>query len=274
MLRCSFPGYHRRMTCNPVLDLWLTHEPAAPAPELLAFWASLLSADERQRWQRLARAEDRQRFLLVRALVRSVLGQELGVPPAALQFRTDGYGKPQVLAPGENLLQFNLSHTRGLTTLLLGRSVEVGVDVEALARPVELLALARRYFAAPEVQALEALAPSLQREFFFSLWTLKEAWVKAKGLGLRVPLDEFSFDGPGLLLPADTTCEGVQSLNTDTGAAVISMHCAPQLLEDPADWSFHLLRHGSFRIAVAAAWPATQQLRLQLHDAGPLLGLQ
>lgn len=259
------------MTHGMTLDLWLAPEPVHLAPTLAASWAALLSPDERLRWQRFARDEDRCRFLLVRALVRRVLARELDLPPQDLYFRADTHGKPRVGSSAAPPMHFNLSHTRGLSVLAVSRQAEVGVDVEALARKVDLLALARRYFATSEVQALEALAPQPQRELFFALWTLKEAWVKAKGLGLRVPLDEFSFHGPGLPSAAP---EAVADARTDIGAvgpAVIALHCDPQLLEDPLRWSFRLLRHGEFRIAVAAAHPSASPLQLFLHDATSLL---
>jgi 4'-phosphopantetheinyl transferase len=205
--------------------------------------------------------------------VRRVLAQELYLPPQDLVFRADSHGKPHVVVPGGKLLHFNLSHTRGLSALVLSRQVEVGVDVESLGREVELLALARRYFATPEVLLLEDLAAEPQRELFFALWTLKEAWVKAKGLGLRVPLDEFSFHGPGLLLAANDAAAAQSAEIGAPGAGAIELHCDPQLLEQAADWSFRLLRQSEFRIAVAAAHPCAQPLQLTLHNATSLLQL-
>lgn len=243
------------MTKPLTLDLWLLSEPAELTPAQTAAWEALLSSDEHQRWQRFAREEDRRRFLLVRALVRTVLGHALQRPPASLQFTADPHGKPRLagLPAAETSLQFNLSHTRGLSALLLCRGAEVGVDVEDARRTVEHLSLAQRYFATREVAALEALSGADQRELFFAQWTLKEAWVKAKGLGLRVPLDEFGFELSG------------------TEPSGITLHCDPQLLEDPAEWSFRLLQRDGFRIAVAAAYPAAAPLLLQVHDAAPLL---
>jgi len=250
------------MTHGITIDLWLAADPVELAPALAADWASLLSDDERGRWQRFAREEDRQRFLLVRALVRKVLARQLGLYPQALRFTADVHGKPRLHTTAVGTTpHFNLSHTRGLSVLAITGAVELGVDVEAVERPVDLLALARRYFAVSEVQALEAAAPAVQRELFFSLWTLKEAWVKAKGLGLRVPLDEFSFEGPGLL----PTPGG----NADQNS--ITLQCAPHLGEQPCDWNLRLLQHGSFRIALAAACPVAQPMQLRLHDAWPLL---
>jgi phosphopantetheinyl transferase len=258
------------MTHVVTLDLYQVAEPTVVSEATARAWQALLSPDERSRWQRLARPQDRQRFLLVRALVRTVLASLVDCAPQDLQFTADTHGKPRLQLPGKRQLQFNLSHTQGLCVLGVGHAVELGVDVEAVDRQVELLALARRYFATPEVQALEALDGPLQRERFFALWTLKEAWVNALGRGLRVPLDEFSFSGSSL--PGAGQPGLPQSSDDGSGAAPgIALHCEPQLLQAPADWSFCLLRDGQFRIAVAAAHPARHALQLRRHDAWPLL---
>src|SRR5690606_35000212 len=89
---------------------------------------------------------------------------------------------------------FNLSHTRGMAVLAVTRAGEVGVDVESVQRRVELLALSERYFAASEHRRIAQLSGPAQREQFFRVWTLKEAYLKACGLGLRIALDSFAFD--------------------------------------------------------------------------------
>jgi 4'-phosphopantetheinyl transferase len=225
-------------TDTRIVELWLAPEPATLTEAQSAAWAVLLSQDEHTRWQRFARAEDRQRFLLARALTRTVLANRLGVEPGSLVFTQNQFGKPLLTTKRGESLHFNLSHTQGLAVLAVCSSGEVGVDVERYSRKVELLALARRYFATLEVQALEALDGEARREHFFALWTLKEAWVKAKGLGLRVPLDSFGFE-----------------LSQEQGGAQITLHCADQLQETPGQWSFMRYVVGEHRIALAAVAP-------------------
>jgi 4'-phosphopantetheinyl transferase len=154
-------------------------------------YAALLSADEQTRWQRFARAADRQRFLLSRALLRTVLGDYLSLEPRELRFVSDEWGKPHLSA--EPSLHFNLSHTQGMVALAVSRRAPVGVDVENMERVVDAEALTARYFAPEELFALQTLPPNARRAHFLRLWTLKEAYVKALGLGLRIPLDSFAF---------------------------------------------------------------------------------
>src|SRR6185436_18685723 len=94
----------------------------------------------------------------------------------------------------EPRLHFNLTNTRGLVACAVSVAhAEVGVDAEALDRSGETVAIADRYFSTEEVRALRALPESAQRQRFFAYWTLKESYIKARGLGLRLPLDQFSF---------------------------------------------------------------------------------
>src|SRR5690606_13784294 len=138
------------------------------------------------------------RFLVGRAFLRQVLAARLGrSDPAALQFTTTQYSKPELAGADAGALHFNLSHTGAMLVLATSRRHALGVDVEALSRDVDLLPLAQRYFTQQEFEELRDMHGAAQRERFFTLWTLKEAWLKACGLGLRVPLDSFSFDLSG-----------------------------------------------------------------------------
>jgi 4'-phosphopantetheinyl transferase len=206
-------------------------------------YESVLSDDERLRWQRLRMPADRNRFLQARMLVRSVLGAVLGIEPAVVAFTAGPHGKPQLATGG---WQFNLSHTRGLLVLAVSRERAVGVDVEAIDRRVEMLALSKRFFAAQEHDALLDLDGDAQRERFFALWTLKEAWLKARGLGLRVPLDDFRF-----------TFNGKQPL----------IAFGPQLDEDPKGWQFRTYARERFRIALAVQ--GVSGVDVQLRDWKP-----
>jgi len=213
----------------------------------------MLSAAEYQRWQRFVFARDRDRFLLARALVRSVLGQYLHVPPASLVFSANRWGKPELdpaAHPG-HCLQFNLSHTTGLAVLAVSQGVALGVDVEDVRREVEMLALARRYFAVQEVEELQSLPEAQQRERFFALWTLKEAYVKARGLGMHLSLQSFGFtfstgQAPGLHHPDQPTAD--------------------------AQWGFGQLDFDThFRIAVSQQIGGGQPLNLQVFTGVPLV---
>src|SRR5690606_33310169 len=100
------------------------------------------------------------------------------------------------LAPGQTdvPLVFNLSHTDGLIACAVSRGREVGVDVEWLDRRGGDIDVADRFFSRYEVQALYAQPPERRRDRFFRYWTLKESYIKARGMGLALPLDRFSFE--------------------------------------------------------------------------------
>jgi 4'-phosphopantetheinyl transferase len=237
---------HTQVHADNRVQLWF-----APVAEVydaaqLAAYETLLNDDERARWRRFHYAVDRQRFLVGRAFMRTVLAECLGHgDPATLQFSYSTHGKPELAGPHAGKLHFNLSHTDAMLVLAIDRRHAVGVDVEAVTRKVELLALAKRYFAAHEYEELADLDDTAQRERFFALWTLKEAWLKARGLGLHIPLDDFSFNLAGKL-------------------PVVAF--GPQLNERADAWQFRLLAQNQFRIALAVQCGHGQPLQLQTRE--------
>ncbi len=126
------------------------------------------------------------------------------VSPAEWRFVAGPFGKPAISYPADYAdLQFNISHTRGLAACAVALNCPVGVDVEAITRQTDCAMLAQTVFSARELAAWRATAPDLQQRDFFRYWTLKEAYIKACGLGLSLPLDSFTFtlreDGPPTL---------------------------------------------------------------------------
>ncbi len=227
------------------IQMWVAPVAEVHDSALLERYATLLDAGEKTRWQRFLQAPDRQRFLVARAFVRTVLARELGRDdPAALVFTSTVHGKPELAGAEAGRLHFNLSHADGLLVLALCREQAVGVDVEALDRKVELLALSQRYFTTHEHEALLDLDGNAQRERFFALWTLKEAWLKARGLGLRIPLDDFSFA---------------------LGGKHPAISFGPQLDGSPEEWQFRQFARGRFRIALAVQC-AGQALQVQMKE--------
>ncbi len=163
---------------------------------LRATWLPRLPEDERARHDRFVFAEKKHEFLVTRALSRSVLGRALGEAPESLGFDLGPYGRPELRrrpGPAARALSFNLSNTRGLVACAVAWGREVGVDVERMERRTDPLEIADRFFSPAETSALLALPRHEQRRRFFELWTLKEAYIKARGLGLAIPLAHFSF---------------------------------------------------------------------------------
>jgi 4'-phosphopantetheinyl transferase len=156
---------------------------------------TLLSEEEKVRHQRFLFEPSRREFLLTRALVRTLLSRYAdGVGPAEWRFVQNAYGRPELASPQLPFkLCFNLSNTQGLVACAVCVDRSVGVDVENVSRATSGLHLAQRFFSPDEVHALKALPESAQRERFFVYWTLKEAYIKARGMGLAIPLRQFSF---------------------------------------------------------------------------------
>ena len=153
-----------------------------------------LAGPERDQIARFHFATDQQLHRAARIFQRWVLSQYTRTSPAEWSFATNAYGKPYVSAPPEfRELCFNLSHSPGIVGCVVTQALEAGIDVERLDRRVEPLAICERFFAPEEVAALRSLPADHQHAAFFRYWTLKEAYIKARGMGLSLPLDSFAF---------------------------------------------------------------------------------
>jgi 4'-phosphopantetheinyl transferase len=163
-------------------------------PDAVVLARRLLSDDERQRADRFVHAADRRIYMLAHALARTALSAHAPTRPEDWRFTVNAHGCPSVIdaQAGTPRLSFNLSHTAGLVAVAIARGHRVGVDVERTDRLVSD-GVAERYFAPAEVTALHGLQGVEQRRAFFDYWTLKEAYIKARGLGLAIPLDAFAF---------------------------------------------------------------------------------
>jgi 4'-phosphopantetheinyl transferase len=202
----------------------------------------VLDDEERARAARFVFERDRHQFIAAHVLLRILLQELAGGPAGDWRFTVGTHGKP-ALHPDHRLgrLAFNISHTGGAVACAMTLDHDIGVDIEDLERPGRLLDIAHAYFAPDELLVLRSAPPAEQRRVFLRLWTLKEAYIKAHGDGLSLPLDRFAFS----LSPP-----------------VIAF--APGFPDDPAVWQFstviptvrHILsvavRHGGTNtIAVA-----------------------
>jgi 4'-phosphopantetheinyl transferase len=149
-----------------------------------------LSTDEQRRASRFAFKKDRDHFVAARGILRAILGQYLDEAPDRLRFRYNPFGRP-ALAGDADGLRFNVSHSHGLALFAVTRGRSIGVDVECIRPDVTYEQLARQFFSRREVAALLALPENLRREAFFNCWTRKEAYIKARGEGLSIPLQQF-----------------------------------------------------------------------------------
>lgn len=157
----------------------------------LADFEGLLRDDERERARRFRFDVHRNRYLARRGLLRQLLSRCLQIPPADIEFEYAKHGKPFLASRHGSDISFNLSHSRDLALFVLTRGVEVGIDVEYIQPDFSDLAIPERFFTPREAAMLRAVPEARQPETFFELWVRKEAYVKARRLGLSLPLDSF-----------------------------------------------------------------------------------
>lgn len=177
----------------------------------VAALGAALSVEEEQRAARFRSIELRERWTVAHGALRSILAAYASCEPGALVFREGTHGKPALAWPMEDI-PFNFSHTVGLALVAVAGSGRVGIDAERVRPEVEVEDLSRRFFAPAEAAEILALSPDARVAAFFSCWTRKEAFVKALGGGLSVPLNSFQVsvqsDQPARLLWAEGDASG------------------------------------------------------------------
>lgn len=231
------------------VEVWYVRVGENMDDALLARYRAVLNAEERARADRFVFAVHRRLYTVAHALLRHCLSRYLPRSPEGWQFLHNAYGKPELVADQNSAgLRFNLTHTQGLAACAITRGHDVGVDAENARRRDVSEAIARRYFAEPEVAALMRLPAAERREVFFHYWTLKEAYIKARGLGLAIPLDRFWFD-----LAAGEPIR-------------IGFH--PELEDEPAAWRFTRWNlESDFIISVALRDGARTVSAFELREA-------
>jgi 4'-phosphopantetheinyl transferase len=203
-----------RLARNEV-HVWI----AVPREAPHADWEALLLDDERRRRDAFVFEKNQIEFLATRGLVRTTLSRYRSIAPAEWRFRNGEHGRPEIDPPCG--LRFNLSNHPGLVVCAVCEDADIGVDVEPISRGDEILGIADTVFAPGELATLNG-----RRDRAVSLWTLKESYIKARGMGLSLPLDRFSFD-------------------LDERLSV-----EPPIVDDVARWTFRTFDVDGFRIAL------------------------
>ena len=184
------PGPARLVLDVNHVDVWRADLELGP-PELYRLQKTL-SPDELDRAARFYFPKDQQRFIAARGVLRDTLARYLGRPPAELHFSYASFGKPSLASDcAADALRFNVSHSGGIALYAVALQREVGIDLERIEPKFAGDEIAERFFSRNEVAKLRSLPASARLHAFFNCWTRKEAYVKARGAGLQIPLESF-----------------------------------------------------------------------------------
>lgn len=227
------------------LHLWFTYPGLISADE--ASNSPIISDEEIARSRALKFERDRREYLTSRLLVRNALSHYHPNPPRIWRFQANPYGKP-ALEPDCGL-RFNLSNCADLVVCVIGRGMELGIDAEPLTRASQAASVSGEFLSSSESDQLDELPEEEKLDRALSLWTLKESYIKARGLGLSLPLKEvsFAFDKQG----------------------GIRMDIHRSLNDSSSNWQFCLFDLAEHRIAVFAE--SKKQPKLEVWEAHPLV---
>jgi 4'-phosphopantetheinyl transferase len=183
---------HSPAEAAPAVGVFLC-APASQTAADLEVAIAAMSGEERARAARFVFPRDRLSYQVAHGLLRLVLARQTGVAARDLAFSSSALGRPELQPGGEGpgRVRFNLSHTRDLVGCAVTRDAEIGFDLERMMAPAPI-DTAGRYFSPAERAWLSGQVADRQPEAFYELWTLKEAYLKARGLGLSLPLESFS----------------------------------------------------------------------------------
>ncbi|QUM76830.1 4'-phosphopantetheinyl transferase superfamily protein [Moritella sp. 24] len=206
------------------IHLWSVDPKTIQQPELLHAYSQLLSPEETVKQQRFRFEKDRHSALITRAFVRDLLSRYANVSPADWMFVKGAKDKPEIVNPPLPL-RFNISHTDSMIICAVMLNDDIGCDVENTSRTSDVLSIAKYSFADVEVNDLLTQPKQRQVSRFFDYWTLKESYIKAWGLGLSIPLKDFSF----------TLSDNHQQENTDC-IRNIKLSFAAHRIDDANIW--------------------------------------
>ncbi len=177
--------------------------------ELLPSAPDVLSVDERTKAAQFHFDRDRDRYVAARVILRQLISRYERLQPESIEFTYNTYGKPALEA---STLRFNASHSGGLALLAFARNRNIGVDLECIRPDLASREIASQFFSQDEIAALRALSPETLAPAFFACWTRKEAFIKAHGSGLSLPLHKFSVsvNAPAQLLRTDFDPDAVR----------------------------------------------------------------
>ena len=227
----GLPQHQVRHRVERRVDLWFACPDRIVDAGLLARYERLMSSEERARWHGLLFDRARRDFLVARALVRTVLAGYVGTGPGELVFGTNAFGRPELAwteRDGEPP-RFSLSHTDGMVALAVTRCRAVGLDIENRRNRYSLASEESQFLSQKEQANLLGLSSGDRMDRSLELWTLKEAYAKAHGMGMALPFRAIAFE--------------------PHGEAGLAAHCEAEIGDEVGDearrWRFFLMRHGA-----------------------------
>jgi 4'-phosphopantetheinyl transferase len=235
------------------IHLWFVFPDEIRDEALLQRYYHLMTMEEQRQQSRFRLVIDQRRYLVTRALVRVVLSRYAPIEPRDWVFAANAFGRPAIanVEHRAQCISFNISHTNSLILLGVTCKRALGVDVENCSVRKAWADIADHCFAPEEVAELRALPKARQRERFFEYWTLKECYIKARGMGLSIPLGQFSFRFP----TEETLC--------------VSMH--PDLNDCPSRWRFWQFRPTACYCAAVCAEHSGVVPRLMVRKVVPFM---
>jgi 4'-phosphopantetheinyl transferase len=220
---------------------------------LLEEYRRVVDPEELARASRFYFERDRHRFLVTRAMSRTLLSRYTGVPANELRFTSNAFGRPAIADQEEGALsvRFNISHSGGIVVFALAAGSDIGVDVEDMRAREAMVDIADRFFAPLEASSLRSLPAAERGRAFFRYWTLKESYIKARGMGLSLDLASFAF-------------------NLASGEAV-GLELDPELSDRADRWSFWQFEiAGDYLLALCAERTGRQPQQVDFRKLVPL----
>lgn len=233
------------------IHVWHVKCSSIPSSNLDDNYGALITKDELARNARYRFKKDRDTNIVSRILIRSILSRYLDVQALDLRFDVDSHGKPWVSVPSTQL-NFNLSHSHDYVVLVVALSRKVGIDIEYTSHKRDVINIARNYFSSFEVEELSRLPSDEQINRFYDYWTLKEAYLKARGEGLTIPLDQFGF-----------------KVNDYNQVDITFTH---QFSDKAKDWEFCLFRpDNDYRMALAVQHKENYSPNIELFESSSVI---
>ena len=214
------------------VHVWFARPDHANNPARLDQYRDILSAQETTRYRRFHFPADSHHYLIAHTLLRHTLSKYADIPPAGWTFTQGTHGRPAISNPELPAICFNLTHTSGLVGCVVTLGNDCGIDAEALSSRHDLRGVAKRMFSVDESRELQQLKGSRQLDYFFTRWTLREAYVKALGIGISFPTRKLYFT-----IGADDR---------------IQVTFKPELEDNAEHWQFRLIRPTPEHIAAIA----------------------